>query len=159
MCVENMRHYGLTGLEKVHIILDFPFAEKILPKRDIRFIRPVLRSLSESTEYELKELAEEEQRAKAKGHKNHLSLEELVFILRDLHSLEEKKLFALFFLVHNVHVKLFEDGNFKQYAIENAPKLKPEELEIAGLSKEDVEKIIAMYNEPNTEAENNGKRN
>ena len=50
-------------------------------------------------------------------------------------------------------MKLFEVGNFKQYAILNAPKLKPEELEIAGLSKEDVEKIIAIYQAPPYQAE------
>ena len=50
-------------------------------------------------------------------------------------------------------MKLFEVGNFKQYAILNAPKLKPEELEIAGLSKEDVEKIITMYQAPPYQAE------
>ena len=107
---KNVRYYGLTGLEKIRIILDFPFAEKILPKRDIRFIQPVLRSLSESTEHELKELEKEEQRANTKGHDNHLSLEELLFLLRDLHSLEERKLFAFFFLVHRISVKRIEAG-------------------------------------------------
>ena len=50
-------------------------------------------------------------------------------------------------------MRLFEVGNFKQYAILNAPKLKPEELEIAGLSKEDVDKIIAIYQAPPYQAE------
>jgi DNA segregation ATPase FtsK/SpoIIIE-like protein len=35
--------------------------------------------------------------------------------------------------------------NFQAFAIENAPKLSDEDLQIAGLSKEDVEKIIAIY--------------
>jgi len=150
---ENVKRSDLTGLDKVHIILNFPFAEKVLSSFDVRFINPVRKTLEGKPKKDIQELALVEQRAKAKGHENRLSLQEILFLFRELRSLEERKLFALFFLVHNVHVKLFEVGNFKQYAILNAPKLKPEELEIAGLSKEDVEKIIAMYQAPPYQAE------
>jgi len=146
-----VKRYGLTGLEKIRIILDFPFADKILPTYDIRFIKPVIRSLNENFENELKELEKEEQRVKAQGFNNHLSLEELIFLFRDLHSLEERKLFAFFFLVHKRSVKYIKTVNFRQYAIENAPKLSDEDLQIAGLSRENVEKIIAMYSETNME--------
>jgi len=142
---ENVKRSDLTGLDKVHIILKFPFADKILPAHDIKFINTVITRYDKNFENELKELALVEQRAKAKGYNKHLSLQEILFLFREVHSLEERKLVAIFFLVHNVHVKLFEIGNFKQYAIKTAPTLKPEELEIAGLSKEDVDKIIAMY--------------
>ena len=150
---ENVKRSDLTGLDKVHIILNFPFAEKVLSSFDVRFINPIRKTLEGNPKKDIQELALVEQRAKAKGHENRLSLQEILFLFRELRSLEERKLFALFFLVHNVHVKLFEVGNFKQYAILNAPKLKPEELEIAGLSKEDVEKIIAMYQAPPYQAE------
>jgi len=150
---ENVKRSDLTGLDKVHIILDFPFADKVLSSFDIRFITPVRKTLEGKPTNDIQELALVEQRAKAKGHDNHLSLQEILFLFRELQSLEERKLYAIFFLVHNVHVKLFETGNFRQYAILNAPKLKPEELEIAGLSKEDVEKIIAIYQAPPYQAE------
>jgi len=156
---ENVKRSNLTGLEKMYIIMKYAFADKILPKHDIRFIKPVLWSLSESTEHELLELARVEQRAKAKGYENYLSLPEILFLLRELHSLEERKLFAFFFLVHRRSVNYIKKVNFRQYAIENAPKLSDEDLQIAGLSKEDVEKIIAMYSETNVDEENNGKRN
>ena len=150
---ENAKRSDLTGLDKVHIILDFPFAEKVLSSFDIRFITPVRKALEGKPKKDIEELALVEQRAKAKGHENHLSIQEILFLFRELRSLEERKLYAIFFLIHNVHVRLFETGNFKQYAILNAPKLKPEELEIAGLSKEDVDKIIAMYQAPPYQAE------
>jgi hypothetical protein len=150
---ENVKRSDLTGLDKVHIILNFPFAEKVLSSFDIRFITPVRKAMEGKPKKDIQELALVEQRAKAKGYEKHLSLQEILFLFRELHSLEERKLYAIFFLIHNVHVKLFETGNFKQYAILNAPKLKPEELEIAGLSKEDVDKIIAMYQAPPFQAE------
>ena len=150
---ENVKRSDLTGLDKVHIILNFPFAEKVLSSFDIRFITPVQKALEGKPKKDIQELALVEQRAKAKGHEKHLLLQEILFLFRELRSLEERKLYAIFFLVHNVHVRLFETGNFKQYAILNAPKLKPEELEIAGLSKEDVDKIIAIYQAPPYQAE------
>jgi ParB-like nuclease domain. len=142
---ENVKRSDLTGLDKIYIILKFSFADKILPVRDVQFIKPVIRSLSESVENDLKELAEEEQRAKAQGFNNHLSLEELIFLFRDLQSLEERKFFAIFFLVYRINVKRVTAESFKEFAIKNVSILKPRDLEIAGLSKEDIEKIIAIY--------------
>jgi hypothetical protein len=150
---ENVKRSDLTALDKVYIILKFPFADKILPVRDVQLIKPVIRSLSESVENDLKELAEEEQRAKAHGFNNHLSLEELIFLFRDLQSLEERKFFAIFFLVYRINVKRVTAESFKEFAIKNVSILKPRDLEIAGLSKEDVDKIIAMYQAPPYQAE------
>ncbi|PSN82121.1 hypothetical protein B9Q01_08930 [Candidatus Marsarchaeota G1 archaeon OSP_D] len=150
---ENVKRSDLTGLDKFHIILKFPFADKLLPARDVHLIKPVIRSLSESVEKELKELAEVEQRAKAQGFNNHLSLEELIFLFRDLQSLEERKFFAIFFLVYRINVKRVTAESFKEFAIKNVSILKPRDLEIAGLSKEDVDKIIAMYKAPPYQAE------
>jgi hypothetical protein len=142
---ENVKRSDLTAPDKFHIILKFPFADKILPVRDVQLIKPIIRSLSESVENDLKELAEEEQRAKAQGFNNHLSLEELIFLFRDLQSLEERKFFAIFFLVYRINVKRVTAESFKEFAIKNVSILKPRDLEIAGLSKEDVDKIIAIY--------------
>jgi len=150
---ENVKRSDLTGLDKIHIILKFSFADKILPVRDVQLIRPVIISLSESVENDLKELAEEEQRAKAQGFNNHLSIEELIFLFRDLQSLEERKFFAIFFLVYRINVKRVTAESFKEFAIKNVSILKPRDLEIAGLSKEDVDKIIAMYKAPPYQAE------
>jgi len=150
---ENVKRSDLTGLDKFHIILKIKFADKLLPARDVHLIKPVIRSLSESVENDLKELAEEEQRAKAQGFNNHLSLEELIFLFRDLQSLEERKFFAIFFLVYRINVKRVTAESFKEFAIKNASILKPRDLEIAGLSKEDVDKIIAMYQAPPYQAE------
>ena len=150
---ENIKRSDLKGLDKLHIIMKYAFANKLLSSRDARLIPLFKERMRDVPIQEVYELALVEQRAKAKGHDNHLSLQELLFLFRELRSLEERKLFATFFLVQNVHVSLFETGNFKQYAILNAPKLKPEELEIAGLGKEDVEKIIAMYKAPPYQAE------
>jgi len=150
---ENAKRSDLTGLDKVHIMLTFPFAEKVLSSFDVRFINPIRKTIDENSKKDIHELALVEQRAKAKGHEKHLSLQEILFLFRELRSPEERKLYAIFFLVENVHVKLFEVGNFKQYAILNVPKLTPEELEIAGLSKEDVEKIITIYQAPPYQAE------
>ena len=150
---ENIKRSDLKGLDKLHIIMKYAFANKLLSSRDARLIPLFKERMRDVPIQEVYELALVEQRAKAKGHDNHLSLPEILFLFRELHSLEERKLFATFFLVQNVHVSLFETGNFKQYAILNAPKLKPEELEIAGLSKGDVEKIIAMYQAPPYQAE------
>jgi ParB-like nuclease domain. len=153
---ENVKRSDLTGLDKIHIILKFSFADKILPVRDVQFIKPIYKDLREnieSVENELKELAKEEQRAKAQGFNNHLSFEELLFILRDLHSLEEKKFFAIFFLVYGISVKRVTIESFKEFAVENVSILKPRDYEIAGLSKEDVDKIIAMYKAPPYQAE------
>jgi hypothetical protein len=151
---ENAKRADLSGLDKVHIIIKFPFADKILPFYDVRFITPIKKNLEQKENVkDIQELAEEERRAKAKGHENHLSIPEILFLFRDLHSLEERKLFAFFFLIHRLPVKYIETVNFKQYAIANAPKLSGEELEIAGLSKEDVEKITAIYKAPPYHAE------
>ena len=153
---ENVKRSDLTGLDKIHIILKFSFADKILPVRDVQFIKPIFKDLREnieSVENELKELAKEEQRAKAQGFNNHLSFEELLFILRDLQSLEEKKFFAIFFLVYGISVKRVTIESFKEFAVENVSILKPRDYEIAGLSKEDVDKIIAMYKAPPYQAE------
>ena len=156
---ENVKRSNLTGLEKMYIIMKYAFADKILSARDARLIPSIRVVMREGLSDELLELAREEQRAKAKGYENYLSLPEILFLLRELHSLEERKLFAFFFLVHRRSVNYIKKVNFRQYAIENAPKLSDEDLQIAGLSKEDVEKIIAMYSETNGEVENNGKRN
>jgi len=145
---ENVKRADFSGLDKFYIIYKFPFAEKIIPVRDIRFINPIRRNLKQDPENDLRELVEEEHRAKEKGYNNRLSIPEILFLFRDLHSLEERKLFAFFFLIHMLPVEYIETVNFKQHAIINAPKLKPEELEIAGLSKEDVDEIIAMYQAP-----------
>ena len=151
---ENVKRADLSGLDKLYIILKFPFADKILPIRDVRFVTPIRKNLTQKEHIkDIQELAEEERKAKAKGHENHLSLPELLFLFRDLHSLEERKLFAFFFLVHRLPVKYIEAVNFKQYAIANAPKLSEEDLQIAGLSKEDVEKIIVIYKAPPYHAE------
>jgi|GEM_PF-1168138 len=150
---ENVKRSDLTGLDKVHIMLRIPFAVKILSTFDMKFFYSVRKAIDENSEKDIPELALVEQRAKSKGYDKHFSLEEILFLFRELRSLEERKLFAIFFLIENVHVKLFEVGNFKQYVILNAPKLTPEKLEIAGLSKEDVEKIIAMYQAPPYQAE------
>jgi len=150
---ENVKRSDLTGLDKVHIMLRIPFAVKILSTFDMKFFYSVRKAIDENSEKDIPELALVEQRAKSKGYDKHFSLEEILFLFRELRSLEERKLFAIFFLIENVHVKLFEVGNFKQYVILNAPKLTPEKLEIAGLSKEDVEKIIAMYKAPPYQAE------
>jgi hypothetical protein len=149
---ENMKRSSLTGLDKVHIIMKYVFANQLLPAHDARYISLFKVLLHDVPIQEIYELALVEQRAKAKGHENHLSLEELLFLFRDLHSLEERKLFALLFLLHRVHVKHAEI-DFKEFAVENAPKLKPRDFEIAGLSKEDVDKIIAMYKAPPYQAE------
>ena len=42
---ENVKRSDLTGLDKVHIILDFPFAEKVLSSFDVRFINPIRKTL------------------------------------------------------------------------------------------------------------------
>jgi len=147
---ENVKRSDLTGLDKVHIILNFPFAEKILSSFDIRFINPVRKTIEGNAKKDIEELALEEQRVKAKGHENHLSLPEILFLF-NLHSLEERKFFAIFFLVYRINLKRID--NFKEFAVENVSLLKPEDLEIAGLSKEDVEKIIAMYQAPPYQAE------
>ena len=152
---ENVKRSDLTGLDKFHIILKIKFADKILPVRDIQLIKPVIMSLSdsESVENDLKELAEEEQRAKAQGFNNHFSIEELLFLFRDLQSLEERKFFAIFFLVYRINVKRVTAESFKEFAIQNVSILKPRDLEIARLSKEDVDKIIAIYKAPPYQAE------
>jgi len=150
---ENVKRSDLTGLDKFHIILKMKFADKLLPARDIQLIRPVINSFSENVENSLKELAEEEQRAKAQGFNNHLSLDELLFLFRDLQSLEEQKFFAIFFLVYRISVKRVTAESFKAFAIQNVSILKPRDLEIAGLSKEDVDKIIAIYKAPPYQAE------
>ena len=150
---ENVKRADLSGLDKFYIIYKFPFAEKIIPVRDVKYIIPILKNLEQDPEKDIHELAEEEHRAKEKGYENQLSLPELLFLFRDLHSLEERKLFAIFLLVYRIPIKRIEVENFKQFAIANAPKLTPEELEIAGLSKEDVEKIIAIYKAPPYHAE------
>ena len=95
---ENVKRSDLTGLDKVHIILNFPFAEKVLSSFDVRFINPIRKTLEGNPKKDIQELALVEQRAKAKGHENHLSLQEILFLFRELRSLEERKLFALFFL-------------------------------------------------------------
>jgi len=150
---ENVKRSDLTGLDKFYIILKFPFADKILPAHDVQLIKPVIRSPSESIENELKELAKEEQRAKAHGFNNRFSLEELLFLFRDLQSLEERKLFAIFFLVYGIALKRILADSFKNFAITNVSILKPRDFEIAELSKEDVDKIIAMYKAPPYQAE------
>jgi len=150
---ENVKRSDLTGLDKFHIILKIKFADKLLSAHDVQLIKPVIISLSESVENDLKELAEEEQRAKAQGFNNHLSLEELIFLFRDLQSLEERKLFAIFFLVYRINVKRVTIESFKEFAIQNVSILKPRDLEIARLSKEDVDKIIAIYKAPPYQAE------
>ena len=150
---ENLNRSNLTGLDKLYIIMKYSFANMLLSSRDGRLIPSVRECMRDVPIQEVYELALVEQRAKAKGHENHFSLEELLFLFRDLHSLEERKLFALFVLVHRLPVKYIETVNFKQYAIANAPKLSDEELEIAGLSKDDVEEIIAIYKAPPYQAD------
>jgi hypothetical protein len=76
----------------------FSFADKILSSFDIRFITPVQKALEGKPKKDIQELALVEQRAKAKGHENHLSLPEILFLFRELNSIEERKLFALFSL-------------------------------------------------------------
>jgi len=145
---ENVKRADLSGLDKFYIIHKFPFAEKIIPVRDVKYITPIRKNLEQDPEKDLRALAEEEHSAKEKGYENHLSLPELLFLFRDLHSLEERKLFAIFFLVYRIPLKRVLAENFKEFAIENTPKLLDEDLQIAGLSKEDVEKIIAIYKAP-----------
>jgi len=150
---ENVKRADLSGLDKFYIIHKFPFAEKIIPVRDVKYITPIRKNLEQDPEKDLRALAEEEHSAKEKGYENHLSLPELLFLFRDLHSLEERKLFAIFFLVYRIPLKRVLAENFKEFAIENTPKLSDEDLQIAGLSKEDAEKIIAIYKAPPYHAE------
>jgi len=145
---ENMKRSDLTGLDKLYIILKFKFASKLLSSRDTRLVSSLREAVRGVSIQEVFELAFVERRAKAKGHENHLSLPELLFLFRDFHSLEERKLFAIFFLIYHIPLKRIEVENFKQFAIAIAPELSEEELEIAGLSKDDVEEIIAIYNAP-----------
>jgi len=145
---ENVKRADLSGIDKFHIIYKFSFAEKIIPVRDVKYIPSIRANLEQDPENDLRALAEEEHSAKEKGYDNHLSLLELLFLFRDLHSLEERKLFAIFFLVYRISLKRVLAENFKEFAIANAPKLSEEDLQIAGLSKEDVKKIIAIYKAP-----------
>jgi hypothetical protein len=150
---ENAKRSDLTGLDKLHIILKYSFANKILSARDVRLIPSIRAVMRDVSSDELYELALVEQRAKAHGFNNHFSLEELLFLFRDLHSLEERKLFAIFFLVYRLSVKHVEAYGVKMFAISKVELLTNEDLQIAGLSKEDVDKIIAMYQAPPYQAE------
>ena len=142
---ENAKRSDFTGFDKVYIIMKYSFANKILSTRDARLITSIRVVMREVSDDELLELARLEQRAKAKGYENHLSLEEILFLFRDLHSLEERKLFAIFFLIYRASVKRVLNYGVKTYALSKVELLTNEDLQIAGLSKEDVNKIIANY--------------
>ena len=150
---ENAKRSDFTGLDKLHIIMKYSFANKILPARDVRLIPSIRAVMRDVPIQEVYELALIEQRAKVKGHENHLSLEELLFLFRDLHSLEERKLFAIFFIVYRLSVKHVETYGVKMFAISKVELLTNEDLQIAGLSRDDVNKIITMYQAPPYHAE------
>jgi len=150
---ENAKRSDFTGLDKLHIIMKYSFANKILSSRDVRLIPSIRAVMRDVSSDELYELALVEQRAKVKGHENHLSLEELLFLFRELQSLEERKLFAIFFLVYRLSVKHVETYGVKSFAISKVDLLTTEDLQIAGLSREDVDKIIVMYQAPPYQAE------
>jgi len=150
---ENAKRSDFTGLDKVYIIMKYSFANKILSARDVRLIPSIKAVMRDVPIQEIYELALVEQRAKAHGFNNHFSLEELLFLFRDLHSLEERKLFAIFFLVYRLSVKHVVSYGVKMFAISKVELLTDEDLQIAGLSREDVNKIIAMYQAPPYQAE------
>jgi len=150
---ENAKRSDFTGLDKLHIIMKYSFANKILSARDVRLIPSIRAVMHNVSSEELYELALVEQRAKAKGYENHLSLEELLFLFRELQSLEERKLFAIFFLVYRLSLKRVLIYGVRTFAVTKVELLTNEDLQIAGLSKEDVDKIIANYKAPPYQAE------
>jgi len=53
---ENVKRADLSGLDKLYIILKFWFADKILPIRDVRYVKPLRLNISSENLADIKEL-------------------------------------------------------------------------------------------------------
>jgi len=54
--MENVKRADLSGLDKLYIILKFWFADKILPIRDVRYVKPLCLNISSENLADIKEL-------------------------------------------------------------------------------------------------------